>query len=64
MTSWAEREQAADLTWQADRVAALTVPCPDCHAVTDEECLNLHTQQPLEHQAAHAKRIDLGREAL
>lgn len=61
MTSWADRHRADDLTWQADRVAALTVACPDCSATAGAECRNLHTHKPLEHQAAHAKRIDLGR---
>lgn len=63
MTEWADRQRAADATWQHDRVSALTVRCPDCHAPAGDACLNLHTQEPLEHQAAHAKRINLGREA-
>ena len=65
MTSWAERQRAADETWRHDRVTAETVPCtePGCHAGVGETCRNVHTGQPLEHQAAHAKRIEAGRAA-
>jgi hypothetical protein len=65
MTSWAERQRAADETWRHDRVTAETVPCtePDCGALVGETCRNVHTGQPLERQAAHAKRIEAGRAA-
>lgn len=65
MTSWAGRQRAADETWRHDRVTAETVPCaePGCHAGVGETCRNVHTGDPLEHQAAHAKRIEAGRAA-
>lgn len=65
MTSWAERQRAADETWRHDRVTAETVPCTEsgCGAPVGETCRNVHTGQPLEHQAAHAKRIEAGRAA-
>jgi hypothetical protein len=65
MTSWAERQRAADATWRHDRLTAETVPCSEqgCGAFVGETCRNVHTGQPLEHQAAHAKRILAGQVA-
>lgn len=65
MTSWAEQQRAADETWRHDRLTAETVPCsePGCGAFVGETCRNVRTGQPLEHQAAHAKRITAGRAA-
>lgn len=60
MTSWSERRRGEDVTWQYDRTVARTVPCVDCPAVEGEDCRNLRTGAPLEHQAAHQKRIDAG----
>lgn len=63
MTAYGEAQDAADKTWQHDRVVALLVPCvDDCQQPAGELCRNLRTGQPLEHQAAHAKRIERGRE--
>jgi hypothetical protein len=65
MTSWAARERAKDLTWQHDRLLAMQVPCdePGCGAAAEELCRNVRTGDPLEHQAAHKRRIDAGKAA-
>lgn len=64
MTGWAERQAAADATWRHDRLTAETVPCtePGCGAGVGQTCRNVHTGDPLEHQAAHARRIEAGRQ--
>lgn len=65
MTGWANDQSAADATWRHDRLTAETVPCsePGRGAFVGDTCRNVHTGQPLEHQAAHAKRIAAGRAA-
>lgn len=65
MTSWAERQRAADETWRHDRLVAETVPCdePGCHAPVGETCRNVRTGDPLGKQAAHARRIEAGKQA-
>ena len=61
MTSWAERRRGEDATWQHDRVMSRLVPCEDCDQPKGEDCINLRTGLPLEHQAAHARRIEQGK---
>jgi hypothetical protein len=63
--SWTEDQEAADATWRHDRLTAETVPCPEigCHAGVGETCRNVRTGLPLEHQAAHARRIEAGKAA-
>lgn len=65
MTSWAARQRAADVTWRHDRMVAEQVSCPEpgCEVSAGETCRNLRTGAPLEHQAAHGRRIDAGRAA-
>jgi hypothetical protein len=59
MTSWAERQRDARLERDYERGIANRVPCPEpgCEASAGETCRNLRTGEPLEHQAAHDKRI-------
>ena len=42
-----------------DRATAASVPCtePRCNAQPGDPCVNVHTGQPLEHQAAHLARL-------
>jgi hypothetical protein len=59
MTAYAEQQKAADATWRHDRMVALLVACEDdCQQLAGQLCLNLRTGRPLEHQAAHARRIE------
>jgi hypothetical protein len=50
-----------NLTDQADRDRAETVPCPDrprgCAMPAGTTCRNLTTGEPLEHQPAHFARL-------
>lgn len=43
----------------ADQDQALTKPCrePRCNAHIGELCINVHTGQPLKHQAGHLVRL-------
>lgn len=68
MTSWAEGRRLAALERDHERQQALTVACPappqGCEAAVGEECRNLRTGMPLEHQVAHDRRCILASQAM
>lgn len=61
MTEWANARRLEALERDHDRQQALTVACPPppwgCEAAVGEECRNVRTGQPLEHQVAHRLRV-------
>ena len=64
MTAWADRQQRAAQERDHARQQALAVLCtePDCGAGVGEQCRNVRTRLPLEHQVAHMRRIRAGEE--
>lgn len=72
MTSFAENRkreaQERDDIRYRERQMALTVKCVEpprgCEAPIGEDCRNLRNGKPLEHQAAHRRRIELGQQHL
>ncbi len=46
-----------DWTGTTVQQQALTVPCPDCHALVGELCVRDGDGKPLEHFPAHTRRV-------
>ena len=57
MTSWAERQQAADAEWRIERETAQQVACPWCKAPAGEPCINSVTGNAMRKPPAHWQRL-------
>jgi hypothetical protein len=57
MTSWAERQDAADAEWRIEREKAQQVACPRCGAGVGVTCTNPYTGEAFKRAPAHWQRI-------
>lgn len=57
MTSWAERQAAADAEWRIERDRAQQVPCPWCRAEVGAPCINSITGEEMRKVPAHWQRL-------